>query len=200
VPFVTDDGLAALVAARLCHDLISPLGAIGNGVELLALEGRAAGPELSLVTEAVAQASGRLRLMRLAFGAAGAGQRIGAAEVRAILAGALRGGRLAVAWEVEGEVPRPEVRLALLAILCLEAALPRGGRIVVGAAGGRWRIEAAGPRLRPEAGPFAALSTPEGPGEIAAGTVQFALLHAGAAALGRRIEASLGETAGRIVF
>ncbi|HMS96693.1 MAG TPA: histidine phosphotransferase, partial [Tabrizicola sp.] len=59
--------LAALIASRICHDLISPLGAIGNGVELLAME--RAGPELDLLSESVAHANARIRLFRISFGA-----------------------------------------------------------------------------------------------------------------------------------
>src|SRR5690606_36320108 len=76
--------LGALVASRICHDLVNPLGAIGNGVELLALTtgfGPAAGPqgaslqgtaggspELALIAESTTHAAARARLFRLAFG------------------------------------------------------------------------------------------------------------------------------------
>ena len=64
--------LASLVAARLCHDLVSPLGAIGNGVELLEMSGDFPGisksPELALITESVRSARARVRFFRTAFG------------------------------------------------------------------------------------------------------------------------------------
>lgn len=60
--------IAALVSARICHDLISPIGAIGNGVELLMLDKAAASPEMDLISESVTQASARIRFFRLAYG------------------------------------------------------------------------------------------------------------------------------------
>jgi histidine phosphotransferase ChpT len=65
--------LCALIGSRLCHDLVSPVGAIGNGVELLSMEGAGApmpagAAELSLVRESVENAQARLRFFRIAFG------------------------------------------------------------------------------------------------------------------------------------
>src|SRR5690606_27339952 len=77
--------LAALLASRMCHDLVSPLGAIGNGLELLEMYGAAAGPEHALIADSVAAAGARLRLFRLAFGHAGDGQRLPVAELRELL-------------------------------------------------------------------------------------------------------------------
>lgn len=192
--------LAALVASRLCHDLISPLGAIGNGVELIALEGRATGPELALITDAAAQANAQLRFLRVAFGVATPDQRLGSGEVRQILGDLTAKGRIAIDWAVQGDRPRAEVRLAFLAVMCLEAAMPRGGGIIVDEAGGAWTVTAGGARMRPGAGPFAWLGEAAGPEAVVPGTVQFALLHRGAAALGRRIVAEVTEAEGRIAF
>jgi histidine phosphotransferase ChpT len=62
--------LTSLIGSRICHDLISPLGAIGNGVELLAMSEVAKGPEMSLIAESVENANARIRFFRVAFGAA----------------------------------------------------------------------------------------------------------------------------------
>ena len=53
--------LAALIGSRICHDLISPIGAIGNGVELMMMDGTAKTPELALIAESVANANARIR-------------------------------------------------------------------------------------------------------------------------------------------
>ena len=58
--------LAALVGSRICHDLISPIGAIGNGVELLALTDGDTGAEMELISESVQNASARIRYLRIA--------------------------------------------------------------------------------------------------------------------------------------
>ena len=63
------DNLAALIGSRICHDLISPIGAVTNGLELMSMAG-GTGPELELVNESAANANARIRLFRLAFGQA----------------------------------------------------------------------------------------------------------------------------------
>ena len=70
-PTVTRPDLSELVSVRLCHDLISPMGAIGNGLELMQLSGGGAGaPELALVNDSLATALAKLRFFRIAFGPA----------------------------------------------------------------------------------------------------------------------------------
>jgi histidine phosphotransferase ChpT len=66
-----DLDLAALVSSRICHDLISPIGAINNGLELLNMSGASpVGPEMQLICDNVKSASARIRFFRIAFGAA----------------------------------------------------------------------------------------------------------------------------------
>ena len=90
--------LAALIASRICHDLISPIGAIGNGVELLAMEPGAVRPEMALISESVANANARIRFFRISFGAASGDQRIARSEVMSVLTDLTRGGRVSYAW------------------------------------------------------------------------------------------------------
>ncbi len=137
----TDD-LAALVGSRICHDLVNPLGAIGNGAELLVMEDSRLGPLARLIGDSVESATARLRLYRLAFGPPSA-ERIGQPEIAATLAGYVAGRRLTVGWEAQGDRARADVRLAFLLILCAETALPRGGTITITGAG-----DAAGLEMR----------------------------------------------------
>ncbi|MEO1362985.1 MAG: hypothetical protein AAFU86_04320 [Pseudomonadota bacterium] len=76
--------LAALIGSRICHDLISPIGAINNGLELLNMAGASDGPEMELISESVENASARIRFFRMAYGAA-SDQPVGRAEVVSIL-------------------------------------------------------------------------------------------------------------------
>jgi hypothetical protein len=122
----------ALIASRICHDLISPIGAIGNGVELLTMEsGSAVRPELALISASVANANARIRLFRIAFGAATGDQRIARNEVLSILTDLGHAGRITYAWTSHGDLSRREVRLVFLLVLCLETVLPYGGRVEV---------------------------------------------------------------------
>ena len=61
---------ATLIGSRICHDLISPIGAINNGIELIEMGSTASTPEMTLISESVVNASARIRYFRIAFGAA----------------------------------------------------------------------------------------------------------------------------------
>jgi histidine phosphotransferase ChpT len=194
---LTED-LTALLGSRICHDLISPLGAIGNGVELLALAEAAGGPELALISESVRAATARIRFFRIAFGAAVPGRRIGRAEVLAVLDDLGAGGRVRYDWQGPPELARGEVKLAFLALLCLETALPFGGRIAACPGAGGWRVEATGERLKPDSAPWDRLRQRPAGGPLAAAHVQFALLADEARRQGRMLTLSIDD--GRILI
>lgn len=182
--------MAALLGSRLCHDLVSPLGAIGNGIELLSMEGRAS-PELTLIAEAAENANARLRFFRIAFGSAAGEQRIGRREVVQVLEQYSAGGRLKVDWQIEGDPPRGRVKAAFLALLCLETAMPWGGSVVL-RDGPRWQGEGTGRRLRIEPALWEGLAGAAPMPPLEPATVQFALL-ASAAGGGRRPSVEIGE-------
>jgi histidine phosphotransferase ChpT len=193
--------LCALIGSRICHDLVNPVGAIANGVELLQLGGAAPGSaELALVADSVAETAARLRFFRIAFGQAAPGQSLDAAEAREILAGCHAGGRLTVAWELPGSCPRGEAQVAFLLLQCVETALPRGGEVRIAAEDGGWRIEASGPRLAADPSVWELLQGGTVPAALRPGEVQFALAPRAAAALGRRLSATLSDDRIAIVF
>lgn len=194
--------IAALMGSRICHDLISPIGAIGNGVELMMLDGGPPGPELTLISESVASASARIRFFRVVFGLASAEQRIDKGEVAGLLADVMRGGRLTVDWQSQDDLSRREVKLALLLILCLETAMPHGGRITVDLSDGRRILTAHSPRLRIDPDLWEVLSNPAAP--VAAGIgpdqVQFLLVPHELALQALRLTADIRETDVRLSF
>lgn len=192
--------LAALIGSRICHDLISPIGAIGNGVELLLLDGTSQTPELALVSESVAQASARIRFFRLAFGAASTDQRIGQAEVTGLLADLMRGSRHSVDWSSAADLSRREVKVVLLAILCLESALPLGGRIRVEQGDTRWTVGGEGPRLRVDTALWDGLSRPVPGAEVPPAQVQFLILPEEIARQHRRLTVDIRPEAVRLSF
>lgn len=194
----TEADLIALVGSRLCHDLISPLGAIGNGVELLAMSGMGASPEVQLIAESVASANARIKFFRVAFGQASAEQRLGRAEIITIMRELSAGGRLKYHWEAEGDQARREVKLVFLALLCLEPALPWGGEITVSQAGTSWMLQAHASRTKPDPELWAQLDG--GAGKVSAAQVQFALLPREIAATGRRLRWEVAEDGAMIAF
>lgn len=190
--------LVALVGSRLCHDLISPLGAIGNGVELLTMSGMGRSPEVQLIAESVAAANARIKFFRIAFGQASAEQRLGAPEITAVMAEMSRGGRLQYRWEASGDQPRRLVKLVFLALLCLEPALPWGGEIWITEVDGSWLLRATAKRTKPDPDLWSRFDGVPGP--VSPAQVQFALLPREVAALGRRLVWEIGETGAEIRF
>ncbi|WP_284165450.1 histidine phosphotransferase family protein [Frigidibacter sp. SD6-1] len=185
---VADDAkpdMASLLASRICHDLVSPLGAIANGLELLAMSGIAAGPELALISESVAAANDRIRFFRIAFGQAHADQRIARADLQAAVDAQGRTSRLAIDWTVAPDgAERGPAKLALLAILCLESAMPRGGKVAV-EAGGQWRVTGQAEMIRQDNPLWARLGAAGEIRDLPPALIQFALLASEAQRLGR---------------
>ncbi len=192
--------LAALIGSRICHDLISPIGAIGNGVELLMMDGAAKTPELALIAESVANANARIRFFRIAFGAATADQRISRGEVAGILADITRGGRLQIALSGPSDLSRGEVKLAFLLYLCLETAMPYGGRVTIEQSGESWSLLAEAPRMKIDPALWEVLTERHAPPEIAAGQVHFALVPEALARQSKRLVAELKDGMIRLAF
>jgi len=192
--------LTALIGSRICHDLISPIGAIGNGVELLMMDGATKGPEIALIAESVANANARIRYFRVAFGAAGRDQRIGRGEVTSIIEDTTRGGRMVVDWQTPQDLARREVKLAFLAIQCCETAMPYGGRIRVEKGEARWTLTAQATRMRIDTVVWDVLSNPGAATDLTPAHVHFALLPEEATRQGRRLAVELRETEIRISF
>jgi len=192
--------LTALIGSRICHDLISPIGAIGNGVELLMMDGATKGPEIALIAESVANANARIRYFRVAFGAAGRDQRIGRGEVTSIIEDTTRGGRMLVDWQTPQDLARREVKLAFLAIQCCETAMPYGGRIRVEKGEARWTLTAQATRMRIDTAVWDVLSNPGAATDLTPTHVHFALLPEEATRQGRRLAVELRETEIRMSF
>ncbi len=191
--------LAALIGSRICHDLISPIGAINNGLELLSMSGDAAGPEIGLIGESVGNASARIRFFRIAFGAAG-DQMVGPGEVLSILRDLYDGGRLEIHWGATQPVQRNEVRLAFLAIMCLETAMPYGGRIDLSSQNNKCRLVGTADRINVDTGLWGLLAGAAPKGDLQPSHVQFALLPLIAKDAGRRIICQSDDTSLTIEF
>jgi histidine phosphotransferase ChpT len=136
---MNDLDFAALLVSRVCHDLVSPVGAVVNGLEVLEDETDAGmrADALRLVAASADQAAARLQFARIAFGAAGsAGAELDLAEVGRIMAGLLKGGKVELVWQAEAvNWPKDWAKLLMNVVVCAADCLPRGGRITVSSAG-----------------------------------------------------------------
>lgn len=148
--------LASLLCSRLCHDLLSPVGALNNGLELLADE---KDPEMrkrcfELLEQSAKISADKLKFFRLAFGAAGGfGEMVPVQEPRALVDALVSNNdRISVNWALSGEaLPKPAVKTLLnLSLIGIEA-LVRGGTLDIGAemrdGASEIVIRAAGPRI-----------------------------------------------------
>ena len=129
---------ASLLCSRLCHDLLSPVGALNNGLELLADEQDPDMRErcLELLAESARASANKLKFFRLAFGAAGGfGETVDTREAQAAIAGLFADNhRLELGWMVEAPtLPKPAIKVLLNLALIGGDALIRGGRLDVGA-------------------------------------------------------------------
>ena len=132
---MNDIEFAALLVSRVCHDLVSPVGAVVNGLEVLEDERDAAmrADALKLVASSAGQAAARLQFARLAFGAAGsAGASLDLSEVGRVVKGLVEGSKVSVDWQAAPlNWPKDWAKLLMNAALLVADCLPRGGRVSV---------------------------------------------------------------------
>ncbi len=127
--------LAALLCSRVCHDIISPVGAIINGLEVLDEDNSEEMRNFAfdLIRRSAGQASAKLQFARLAFGAAGsAGAEIDLADAEKVARGYMQGEKADLSWESPRVLmPKNLVKLILNLLLLSVASIPRGGSIKV---------------------------------------------------------------------
>lgn len=128
---------ASLLCSRLCHDLLSPVGALNNGLELLADETDPAMRErcMELLADSARASAAKLKFFRLAFGAAGGfGEMVDSNEARGAIEGLVgENKRIELDWAVEEPtLPKAAIKVLLNLALIASEALVRGGRMDIG--------------------------------------------------------------------
>ncbi len=154
--------LAALLCSRVCHDLISPVGAIVNGLEVMEDDNNEETKTfaMELIKKSVKQASARLQFCRLAFGAAGsAGAQIDLGDAENVSRGFLEDEKTKLTWNLpRALVPKNRAKLLLNMLIIAGQSIPRGGVLTVDPVGSgdamSFKITAAGTNARvPQAVP-----------------------------------------------
>jgi histidine phosphotransferase ChpT len=145
---LSDLDLAALLCSRVCHDVISPVGAITNGLELLEVEDDESMRQMAmdLVRKSARQASAKLKFCRIAFGAAGsAGAMIDMGEAGDVAKAFVGDEKIKLDWQVPRENrPKLQVKLLLNMMLIAMSSIPRGGIVTVAPADAGFTVRASG--------------------------------------------------------
>jgi histidine phosphotransferase ChpT len=150
---LSDLDLAALLSSRVCHDVISPVGAIANGIEVLdESEGDAAMTKLAIdmIRSSARQANAKLKFCRIAFGAAGsAGSVIDMGEAGEVAKAFVGEEKVRLEWNVPRENrPKLEVKLLLNMMMLGITGIPRGGVVTVTVEGDAFNVRAQGERAK----------------------------------------------------
>ena len=144
--------LAALLCSRLCHDLISPVGAIINGLEVMEedKDEETKSFALDLIKKSAGQASAKLQFCRLAFGASGsAGAQIELGDAEKAARGLLDDGKTTLVWNLARElIAKNRVKLLLNLLLVASGTIPRGGTLTAEPMGEGYRVTARGLNAR----------------------------------------------------
>ncbi|MCA8928678.1 MAG: hypothetical protein KDC18_11455 [Alphaproteobacteria bacterium] len=130
-----DLGIVELICSRLCHDMVGPIGAATNGIELLREMGSTADPDIIDLTDTSARTAWRrLEFFRVAFGTAGGRDGWGTNELSQLAQNMLRDGKVRLDWRAEPDVTAVQGRgakLVLNLILLVAEAMARGGVLTV---------------------------------------------------------------------
>jgi histidine phosphotransferase ChpT len=170
---ISDLDLAALLCSRVCHDVISPVGAIANGLELFddpEMDEETKATALDMIRSSAKTAGAKLKFCRIAFGAAGtAGALIDLSEAGEVARAFVGEEKVKLDWQAPRENrPKQQVKLLLNMLLLAIAGIPRGGVVTVAADGDHLTVRASGERAK--------ISEPLA--EVLAGTADLSLLDA----------------------
>lgn len=191
---MTKPNIESQAIARICHDLISPIGAISNGVELLSeVNGRS--PELDLIAQSARAARDKISFFRLAFDGAAPGVTIAGSAAAQTAVSMFQTARMrANPMHLPATMPRDEARLLLLLMLCVESALPLGGQLDVAGSAQHFTLTGNGRRIVLEPEYWAHLQDGAPLSAPSATRVHFALARIALADCGLRVQFSAGET------
>jgi histidine phosphotransferase ChpT len=150
---LSDLDLAALLCSRVCHDIISPVGAIANGLELMDdpdVDAEMKATALDMVRNSAKTATAKLKFCRIAFGASGsAGAQIDMGEAGEMAKAFVGEEKIRLDWQAPRENrPKAEVKLLLNMMMLAMAGIPRGGVVTVTVDGRNFAVKAKGERAK----------------------------------------------------
>ena len=156
---LTPTSLSALLCARICHDLISPVGALGTAIEILDDPANVDMHDdaLQLVRTSSRQASAKLKFLRLAFGAAGSAPGvIPTSEIQSLTDNMFRDSKPDLIWDIDTDgIDKDRARILLNLVMLAVQAAPRGGSVTISrtghGTGAEFKLSSQGPKTRLDA-------------------------------------------------
>ncbi len=192
--------LADIISSRICHDLISPVGAISNGVELMT-EINGMTPEMELINQSAETAKAKLMFFRIAFGSASKTAVSGHSATISVVQKMFVNGRVEVAFtEPWGDRPRSLVKLLYLLILCVESSLPRGGVISITPTRSGWEFLVENTKIDAPHELWDATLNGDPFGDLSSNQVQFQLARDAAEAIDIKLAGSFTEDRLSLIF
>jgi histidine phosphotransferase ChpT len=174
---LSDTKILELLASKICHDLISPVGAIGNGVEFLE-ESSGDAEAVSLIAFSAAQAAAKLKVFRMAYGAGGADAGIKPEEVHVTFEDLIKADKkVKQNWNPNAKLgpderPAGFAKVLMCSLLLAHDSLPKGGTItVLPGKGSQVLVVAEGERAHPKDGTPKALAHDVGPDQLEPKTI-----------------------------
>ena len=195
-PMRTEMTVADYLCSRLCHDLVGPISAVGNGLELLAENPQLEEEAVALARRSAGRAGALVQYYRLAFGNAG-NQMIRPGEAQTAAQGLFQDGRTRLEWATADGVALPPggAKLLLNILMLAGEALPRGGKLAVSlkpeADGVGFEVVANGTDAKLSDEVAAALAAVNAPADLTPRTVQAYYVGRLAAGFGQRLEPRL---------
>ena len=127
--------ISNIVASRICHDIISPIGAIHNGLELISMTASTdiKSPEMALINDSCQDARTRVEFFRIAFGTYQQGQMMEASKIQKIANAIYATPRFHLTWEMDPEMDRTWAQILYLGLMSMERQLTLGGSLTVSA-------------------------------------------------------------------
>lgn len=151
-PKLTPSGLAALLCARICHDLVSPVGALGTAIEILDDDSNADMHDdaLALIKSSSRRASAKLKYLRLAFGAAGSAPGVlGTDELQTLTSDMFEDAKADIVYDFHTDgLQKSRARLLLNLTMLGVQAVPRGGSVTLSSTADALIVTSVGPRAR----------------------------------------------------
>ncbi len=153
-----------ILISKICHDLVSPVGAVNNGIEFLTdmgADGLADG--LGLIEHSARQASVRLQLFRMCYGAGGSDSKVSGKMIYETFQNYIAGTKCTMEWDLMNDIPDVDLpagymKTLLNMMVFVQEAMPKGGVVSITMVDGAMHVRGVGETIKPKEGSVEAMN------------------------------------------